>query len=323
MEGTLTLATRQLSYIKVGEISALLIKQLSPRGDIQIDKRSNTLIISEVPDKIKLLDKLIDALDIANPQVSIEARIVETTSNFARNLGIQWGTRAVADSFHGNQTTLKFPNSIGVQGDQIWNKQNPGMIGELGGYAINLPAPGRSSGVNFTFGNVANTFKLEMALSAMETSGSGRIISAPKTTTQNNMEAHIMQGRQIPVQTIQNNTVTVQFIPAALELSVTPQITARGTIITSISIQNNAADFANTVNGIPPIITQSVETTVMVKDGGTIVIGGIFRIEENDTSDAVPLLSKIPLLGKLFKNSQKRSEQRELLIFITPRIVKQ
>lgn len=322
MEGNLTLATRVLSYVKVGDIVGLLKNQLTPRGNIQTDERSNTLIISEVPEKIKLLDKLIDTLDVANPQVSIEARIVESNSTYVKNLGIQWGYNLHADGRHGNQTTLKFPNSISIYGDQIYNRQNPGIVGELGGYAINLPAPGRTVGTVFSLGNVANTFKLETALTAMQQKGKGRIISSPKTTTQNNMKAEIMQGRQIPVQMVQNNTVTVRFVPAALSLSVTPQITARGTIITSIDIKNNSADFANTVNGIPPIITQSIQTTVMIEDGGTIVIGGIYRVEQTEQEDSVPLLSKIPLLGNLFKSSSKRGEQKELLVFITPRIIK-
>jgi type II secretory pathway component HofQ len=161
-----------------------------------------------------------------------------------------------------------------------------------------------------------------MAISAMQSKGEGRIISAPKTTTQNNMEASIMQGKQIPIQTIQNNTVTVQYRPAALELKVTPQITADGTIITSLEISNNSADFANLVNGIPPITTQSIKTTVMVPDGGTIVIGGMYRVEKSSTREGIPFFSKLPLLGALFRNKSKRGEQKELLIFITPRIIK-
>jgi len=195
-------------------------------------------------------------------------------------------------------------------------------VGPLGGYAVNLPATGAQSGTLFTLGNIANTFRLDVALSAMQNKGEGRIISAPKTTTQNNMEASIMQGKQIPVQTIQNNTVTVQYRPAALELKVTPQITAEGTIITALEINNNSADFGNLVNGIPPITTQSIKTTVMVSDGGTIVIGGMYRIEKSETTEGVPFFSKIPLLGSLFRNRSNRSEQKELLVFITPRIIK-
>jgi len=195
-------------------------------------------------------------------------------------------------------------------------------VGPLGGYAVNLPAGGATSGTVFSLGNVANTFRLDMALSAMESKGKGRVISAPKTTTQNNMQASIMQGKQIPVQTIQNNTVTVVYRPAALELKVTPQITPDGHVITTLSIDNNSADFGNLVNGIPPITTQSIKTTVMVPDGGTIVIGGMYKVEKTSTKEGVPFLSKIPLLGSLFRNSSKRREQKELLIFITPRIIK-
>lgn len=304
-EGEVQIVTRRLSFAKVKEIKTILQKQLSNRGEILEDARSNTLIISDIPSRIPIIDKLISALDTSVPQVSIEARIVETRANYVESFGIQWGYNFVADPAHGNQTTLKFPHSISQ------------------GYAVNLPSTGGSNlGTLFSLGNVANTFNLDLALSAMQTSGNGRIISAPKTTTQNNMEAVIQQGKQIPVQVEQNNTITVQYKIAALELKVTPQITSRGTVICTLEINNNAADFANLVLGIPPITTQSIKTTVAVDDGGTIVIGGMYRIEKTTSSDGVPVLSKIPLLGALFKNKSKRNEQIELLVFITPRILK-
>lgn len=320
MEGELETFTRTLSYAQVGQLAPILTKQLSQRGYILQDKRSNTLIISEVPEKIELLDKLIDTLDTPNPQVSIEARIVETNSNYTKSLGIQWGYGFTADAMYGNQTSLKFPNSVFVGGNQIASTSP--FLGPLGGYAVNLPAPGPSSGTVFSLANVANTFRLDMALSAMQAQGKGRIISAPKTTTQNNMEAIIQQGKSIPVQTSQNNTIQVRYVPAALELKVTPQITAKGTVIVDVDIKNNAPDFANLVLGIPPITTQTIKTTIMVEDGGTIVIGGMYRVEDAESGDSVPFFSKIPLLGNLFKNSNRRSEQKELLIFITPRIIK-
>jgi type IV pilus secretin PilQ/predicted competence protein len=321
MEGDLTVFTRTLSFAKVGEINSILKKQLSKRGEIIEDERSNTLIISEVPSRIDVIDRLIDTLDTPNPQVSIEARIVESTANYIESFGIQWGYNFIMDAAYGNQTTLKFPNSVQVSGNQYTSTTSP-LEGPLGGYAVNLPATGAQSGTVFSLGNIANTFRLDVALSAMERKGEGKIISAPKTTTQNNMEASVMQGQQIPVQTIQNNTVTVQYRPAALELKVTPQITAEGTIITQLEINNNSADFGNLVNGIPPITTQAIKTTVMVPDGGTIVIGGMYRVEKSTTREGVPFFSKIPLLGSLFRNRNQRSEQRELLVFITPRIIK-
>ena len=323
MEGRLDVFTVPLSYAKVSEIKPILQKYLSQRGEIVTDDRTNQLIITDIPRNRATIDKLIETLDLPTRQVSIEARIVETSTNYTKNLGIQWGFNFIADAAHGNQTSLSFPNSVGVQGTGVPTQNAPGVGGlPLGGYAINLPAPTFNSGVGFSFGNVANTFRLDMALTAMQTKGKGKVISAPKATTQDNMEATIQQGRQIPVQTVQNNTVTTRYVPAALELRVTPQITAEGTIITKIFITNNSADFANLVNGIPPIITQRMETTVMVKDGGTIVIGGLYRVEDSKNEDSVPLLSKIPILGNLFRNNQRTGKQTELLIFITPRINK-
>lgn len=309
MEGELRTFTRTLSYAKVAQLAPILKKQLSQRGEIITDARSNTLIISEVPDKIEILDRLIQTLDSSNPQVSIEARIVETNSNYTKSLGIQWGFGFAADAAYGTQTSLKFPNSIIGQG-------------LLGGYAVNLPASGANSGVSFSLANASESFRLDVALSAMEAKGKGRIISAPRTTTQNNMEAKIQQGKSIPVQTIQNNTIQVRYVPAALELKVKPQITAKGTIIIDVDIKNNAPDFANRVNDIPPITTQTIETVVQVDDGGTLVIGGLYKVEDADSGESTPFFSKIPILGNLFKKSSRRTEQKELLIFITPRIVK-
>ena len=322
METNLEVSTRTLSYAKVGDVLKILNDQLSPRGKIVPDPRTNTLIISEVPDRLVILDKLIDTIDSATPQVSIEARIVEAVTNYTQNLGIQWGYNLIADAAHGNQTSLRFPNSIGVSGNNIANRTAPGIIGPLGGYAINLPSPTFNSGTVFSFGNIANTFNLDLALTAMQRNGKGQIISSPKVTTQNNKKADIIQGSQIPVQTVQNNTVTVRYVAAALELHATPQITAKGTIIMDLDIQNNAPDFANLVNGIPPINTQSITNTVMVNDGATIVIGGMYRTTNDVTKESVPLLGRIPLIGALFRNSQKTGQQKELLIFITPRIIK-
>ena len=229
----------------------------------------------------------------------------------------------MSDPFYGNQTSLQFPNSIQANGALIpQGIVTKGIGGPLGGYGINLPAPSFSTAVGLSMANVLDTFRLDMAISALETSGTGRIISAPKVTTQNNMEAQIIQGRRIPVQTVANFTVTTRYVNAALELIATPQITAEGTIIMTIQIRNNAADFANLVNGIPPITTQSAQTTVMIPDGGTTVIGGIYRTEDSITREKVPLLHKIPILGNLFKSFARTKQNRELLIFITPRIIK-
>ncbi len=323
LSGPLVTRTFWLSYSRAPDVQALLTSKISNRGEIIIDNRTNTLTITDVEDRMDIIMSMIDVFDTPTPQVSIEARIVEATSTFIRNLGVQWGFQSVQDPFYGNQTALQFPNKVLVNGAMIpQGIVTKGIAGPLGGYAINLPAPAFSTAAGISFANVLDTFRLDMALTALETSGSGKIISAPKITTQNNQEANIVQGRQIPVQTVANFTVTTRYVNAALELRATPQITAEGTIIMYISIQNNAADFANLVNGIPPITTQSAQTSVMVPDGGTTVIGGIYRTEDSITREKVPLLHKIPILGNLFKSFARTKQNRELLIFITPRIIK-
>lgn len=323
LAGPMRNMTFKLSYSKATDVKALLESKLSERGEIIIDNRTNTLIVSEVADRIGLLEDLIEALDTPTPQVSIEARIVEATSTFIRNLGIQWGWRGIADPFYGNQTSMQFPSKVFLDGAQIpEGVVTKGISGPLGGYAINLPAPAFTTVMGLSLSNVLNTVSVDMAISALETSGSGKIISAPSVVTQNNQEAEIIQGRQIPVQTIANFTVTTRYVNAALELRATPQITAEGTIIMTIDIQNNAADFANLVNGIPPITRQSAHTVVMIPDGGTTVIGGIYRTEDSITHERVPFLHKIPILGNLFRSFARTKQNRELLIFITPRILK-
>jgi type IV pilus secretin PilQ/predicted competence protein len=323
LAGPVIVKTVTLSYSKARDVMALLNAKKSPRGEITIDERTNTLIISDVRESLDLLERLISVLDTPTPQVSIEARIVEATSTFIRNLGIQWGWRGVADPYYGNQTTVQFPNKVLADGSLIpQGIVTKGIGGPLGGYAINLPAPAFTTAMGFSFANILDTFRLDLAISALETSGEGRIISSPKVTTQNNQAAEIIQGRQIPVQTVANFTVTTRYINAALELRATPQITAEGTIIMTIDIRNNAADFANLVNGIPPITTQSASTTVMIPDGGTTVIGGIYRSEDSITRERVPFLHSIPIIGNLFKSFARTKQNRELLIFITPRIIK-
>jgi len=323
LAGPMVVKTFTLSYSRASEVEGLLRSKMSERGEMIVDERTNTLIITEVRDRMEVLERLINVFDTATPQVSIEARIVEATSTFIRNLGVQWGFRGINDPFYGNQTSLQFPNRTLVDGALIpQGIVTKGVGGPLGGYGINLPAPAFTTAVGLSMANVLDTFRIDMALTALETSGEGRIISAPKVTTQNNQEAEIIQGRQIPVQTVANFTVTTRYVNAALELRATPQITAEGTIIMYIEIRNNAADFANLVNGIPPITTQSAQTTVMVPNGGTTVIGGIYRTEDSITREKVPLLHKIPILGNLFKSFARTKQTRELLIFITPRIIR-
>jgi type IV pilus secretin PilQ/predicted competence protein len=318
----LTAVTRQLSYARGEEVVRLLkdTRLISKYGQAQFDPRTNTLIITDVAAQVPEILRLIDTLDKAQPQVEIEARIVQTNKTFARALGIQWGFQGRVDPALGNTTNLAFPNN-GSLGGRTGGVQ--GAVGTAAGAvpsAVNLAAPGATSAIGLALGAINGAFNLDVALSALETSGNGRLLSTPRVSTQNNVAAEIAQGVQIPYQTVANNTVTVQFKDAALILRVTPQITSSDTVIMQISVDNGSV--GDVINGIPSINTQRANTTVQVNDGQTTVIGGIYASQENATNDRTPGLSRVPLLKWLFKRDSVRDQSSELLIFITPRIIK-
>ncbi len=318
LAGELRVMTRPLSYAKAADLVPIITKSaLSQRGDVQVDARTNTLIIRDLADRLVAATDLISTLDSPQPQVEIEARIVQTSRDFARALGVQWGVNGQMSPALGNSPNLAFPNSIGVNGRQ-GGQQGP-IPTDTG---VNLPVPGATSAIGVALGSINGAINLDVALSALESSGKGRLLSTPRVSTQNNVEAEITQGVQIPIQTQANNTITVTFKDAALQLRVLPQITAAGTVIMRITIENAAPDYSRQVNGIPPIDTQRAVTSVLVSDGETTVIGGIYTSREQTVEGRTPFLHQIPLLGWLFKRDITSDENRELLIFITPRITK-
>jgi type IV pilus assembly protein PilQ len=221
----------------------------------------------------------------------------------------------------GNTTNLAFPNS-GSLGGRVGGVQGPVGGGGAQPTAVNLGASAANSAVGLALGSVNGAFNLDVALSALETSGNARILSTPRVTTQNNVAAEMTQGVQIPIQTVANNTVTVSFRDAALTLKVTPQITAANTVIMQIAVENSQADFSRAVNGIPPINTQRANTSVLVVDGQTTVIGGVYVSQQQAQTDRTPVLGQVPLLKWLFKRDTMNDQNTELLIFITPRIIK-
>ena len=339
LAGDLEDYTRRISYAKAGTLSTVLSSAgaLSSRGQVNVDERTNTIIIRDLPDFIEQAKTLIGELDTATPQVEIEARIVVTSRNFVRDIGVQWGFGLERTARYGNSTNVAYPNQMVLSGNAITpnvgfpsgDMVGPGGassdtgIGNAGrGYAVNLPATSINSALGISTGNLLGNFNLDLALTALERQGRGRLLSTPKVTTQNNTAAEIKQGIQIPIQTVANNTVTVTFKDAVLTLKVTPQITYAGTVILNLEVENNSADFANLVNGIPPINTQSAKTIVQVTDGQTAVVGGIYQSQEFLNRESTPFLGKIPILGYLFKNKRVDMTNNELLLFITPRIVK-
>jgi type IV pilus assembly protein PilQ len=298
--------TRTLSYGKAKDVEKVIRDGgiLSARGKVMVDERTNALIISDIPKKIGPLDQLISNLDSETPQVMIEARIVQTSKSFSQDLGVVWGFTAVADATRGTGTGLAFPSNASVK------------------YDLNLPGAGVASNLAFKFGNILDSFTLDIALNDLETEGYGRVLSSPKIATQNNERAEIEQGVRIPIVSTTATEINVEFVSASLRLAVTPQITADGTVAMDVVVENNSPDFVNRVGDVPPINTQRAQTKILVADGGTAVIGGIFTVTEGQSEAGVPWFRKIPGLGWLFKTRNISNENRELLIFITPKIVK-
>ncbi|MEE8183924.1 MAG: type IV pilus secretin PilQ [Acidobacteriota bacterium] len=304
---------RKLSYAKAQDVVKLLRMSgggdssaggiISRKGSIRFDERTNTLIISDIPTNIEPLNRLIDVLDEETPQVMIEARIVETDRDFERSFGINWGFNVDLDPAIGTETNSRFPHRVNVD------------------YAVNLPAPAAASTLGLSFGNIRDSIDLNFTLEAFELNGDVKILSSPRIATQNNQTATIEQGVQIPVVNTTATEINVEFISASLKLEVTPQITKDRTIIMDIRVDNSSPDFVNRVGDVPPIITERAQTQILVEDGGTAVIGGIYRLDEAFSETGVPGLKKIPFFGWLFKNRVVTRGNTELLIFITPRIL--
>ncbi len=315
--------TRTLSYAKAAMIRDTLKRFLSSRGDILSDDRSNTIIIRDIPSVIPDLDNLIKQLDRRGQQVEIEARVVAASRSFAREIGTQFG---FATTSTGGRTVFG-----GLVGNTAFNSpisRGPGLptppLVASGTSSIplnsNLGATAPNSGASFA--HSSPNLALDFVISAAENKGVGKLLSKPKVITQNNEKAIVKQGTKIPVQTVINNTITVQFIDAVLKLEVTPQISADGTIYMDVVVENTAIDSGvPRVSGIPALTTQSAETKVLINDGGTVVIGGVIISEQSTDISQVPLFGSIPLIGHLFKHTTVRTKSQELLFFITPRIV--
>lgn len=295
---------KKLSYARAGDITPTLKSVMSRRGDIVVDARTNTLIIREIPTFLPAVMQLIENLDTSTPQVMIESRIVETTKTLGRSLGINWGMNAVADVAHGNTTNLVFPNNIDA--------------------TFRVPLEAGSTIGAIRLGNILDTFNLDIALTAAENQGLLKIISSPKVAALTNTPALIQSGVQIPVQTNVNNTTTVIYVDATLKLEVTPQITAEGTILLDVQVQKREPAVALNISlgQNVPLRIQEYRGQILVRDGGTTVIGGIFQINDQDQNNMIPGLWKIPILGNLFRNKTSSLRHDELLIFITPRILR-
>jgi type IV pilus assembly protein PilQ len=322
--------TRTLSYARVADLRDTLKRFLTRRGEILADARSNTLIIRDVPSVIPTLDGLIQKLDRKSPQVEIEARVVLATRSFAREIGTQFG---FATSTGNGKNVFGGVPSVGAS-PVVRNllpppplvltppngAQTPGVPGQPIPLNTNLGATSATSGI--TFAHTEPSLALDMILTAAETRGVGRLLSQPRLITQNNETAVVKQGTKIPVQTVINNTISVQFVDAVLQLEVTPQITADGNVFMTVHVENTAIDPAiPRILGIPALDTQAEDTKVLVTDGGTVVIGGIIISSQRTDVSQVPLFGSIPVIGHLFKHTAVSRQSQELLFFLTPRVL--
>ncbi len=314
-----------VNYASASDLTAQVDGLLSQRGSVSVDDRTNTLIITDLADNLQAIRMLIETLDAQVPQVLIEARIVETNEAFEREIGIQWGGDFSRSQGAGNPTGLIFPNVFGLSGGATDGEAPVEGTSENPNYAVNLPAAagtGQGGALGLTMGSVGGSVNLNMRLSAMEDAGYARIVSSPRILTLDNREATISQGTSIPISVVSAAGVQTIFVDATLELTVTPHVTPDGNVRMAIEATKNEPDFQNTgARGDPTIIQNQAETELLVADGDTTVIGGIYTENTGHSMSAVPFFHRLPILGFLFRSRSKTENRSELLIFITPRIV--
>lgn len=320
-----------ISYATAGAIQDRAKPLLSERGSLAVDERTNVLIARDIAGNLNQIEELIRSLDTQTPQVLVEARIVEATSRYLRDVGIQWGGDASFSGATGNPTGLWFPNSVGIAGGATDNATPQAGLSPFAStavnpnFAVNLPAAvgtGQGGAIGLTFGSLDNNFNLALRLSAAEASGMLRILSSPRILTLDNSEARISQGTLIPFSQVSAQGVQTTFQEAKLQLLVRPHVTADGSVSMHVKINRDEPDFNQTsARGDPTILKREAETDLLVMDGNTAVIGGIYTRNTGRNLDQVPFFGDIPLLGLLFQRRRASDTRSELVIFLTPRIV--
>ena len=320
-----------VSYATADELQARSKDLLSPRGTIAVDERTNILIARDISGNLNNIEELVRQLDTQTPQVLVEARIVEATSRYSRDIGIQWGGDTSFSQATGNPTGIAFPSSIVASGGAYDAQTNSRGLSPFQNnvaqpnFAVNLPAAvgaGQGGAVGFSLGSIDNNLNIGIRLSAAEASGLVRIVSSPRILTLDNRDARISQGTLIPFSQISAQGVQTTFQEAKLQLLVKPHVTADGSIAMHLKINRDEPDFTQTsARGDPTILKREAETDLLVMDGHTAVIGGIFTRNTGRNLDQVPFFGDIPILGVLFQRRRASDVRNELVIFITPRIV--
>ena len=315
--------TIPVNYSKASDLKDKITDLLSEGGKVTIDDRTNTIIIRDLRKNVEDVKALVATLDTAIPQVLIEARIVEVDTSFTREIGVQWGGSYKNDANTSvGITGIQDASGAFIPGQSLTNTTPFTTTPPPVNYAVNLPATvGLGAGGGLSFGILRDNLRLDLSLSALEASGKGKVVSSPKVVTIDNKEAMIEQGTQIPYSTVSASGTNTQFVDATLSLKVTPHITPEGSIIMKLEAKNDSQGQTG-ANGQPAINKKKATTEVLVRDGETAVIGGILQVTRKKDQSAVPWFSKIPILGYLFKYDATQAQNQELLIFITPKILK-
>ena len=314
-----------LSYAKAADVSLRATDFLSPRGKINYDERTNQIVARDTADRLDVIERLVRELDTQTPQVTIEARIIEANTNFVRELGVQWGGDIASSQATGNPTGLVFPNEVGVGGSSFTQGQQQSFVPGAANpnFAVNLPAAaaeGRGGSVGLHMGSVSGTFNLNLRLSAFEDTDQIRILSAPKVTTLDNHKATITSGVSIPFATVSAQGTQTVLTDAVLGLTVTPHVTADASVVLTLDITKSEPG-APTPQGQLTITKKTAQTEMLVKDGDTAVIGGIYTRTTGIVRNKVPWLAELPILGFFFRHTSERDNRSEVLVFVTPRIV--
>jgi type IV pilus assembly protein PilQ len=312
----------QVNYAKAADLAALLKsaenKLISERGSVSIDERTNTLLVQDTAAKLSEVRALVTSLDIPVRQVLIESRIVIAINDYARDLGVRLGGSG-SGRLDGNYGIIN--GGVGPPG-AVNPDNNPLLDTAAGNLLVNLPATAATSGVNMVIGKLGS-YLLRLELTAMQQEGKGEIVSSPRVITSDQNKATIKQGVEVPYQeAASSGATTVSFKEAVLQLEVTPHITPDDRVIMDLKVNKDSPDFTRAVLGVPPIDTRSVETAVLVDNGETVVLGGVFERTKSKRTERVPFFGDLPYLGFMFKQEAIDDQNSELLIFVTPKILK-
>lgn len=305
----------QVNYAKAADIAKLFQSVTSAeakaneRGTITVDERTNNIIAYQTQDRLDELRRIVAQLDIPVRQVMIEARIVEANVDYDKSLGVRWGGSIQKGNWSSSGVTTGESTTTGTSGSTSSNQS-----------FVDLGASDNTSGIGIAY--ITDNILLDLELTAMEKTGNGEIVSQPKVVTSDKETAKILKGTEIPYQEASSSGATsVSFKEASLSLEVTPQITPDNRIIMEVKVTKDEPDYLNKVQDVPPIKKNEVNAKVLVNDGETIVIGGVFSNTQNKVVDKVPFLGDVPYLGRLFRRDVVSEEKSELLVFLTPRIM--